>query len=127
MAKSGHEETIIAHGVRVEGDFVSQGGVLIEGEVSGTIQTAGDLRVGGEAKIRADVTAANAIVAGEIRGNVQIADRLELLDSAKMIGDLTASVLSVSPGAQINGNVTMDGRDVKVPDAKDTEEEEDEE
>ncbi len=114
MAKSGHEETIIAHGVRVEGDFVSKGGVLIEGEVSGSLQTAGDLRVGGEAKIRADVTAQNAVVAGEIRGNVQIADRLELLESAKMIGDITASVLSVSAGAQVNGSVTMDGREVAV-------------
>jgi len=123
MAKSGNEETIIAHGVRVEGDFVSQGGVLIEGEVSGTIQTAGDLRVGTDAKIRADVTAANAVVAGEIRGNIQIADRLELLESAKMIGDMTASVLSVSAGAQVNGKVTMDGREVQTPNKEEEDEE----
>lgn len=109
------EETIIARGVRVEGDFKSQGAVLIEGEVAGNVQTAGDLRIGDEAKIHADVIAANAVVGGEVRGNVQVAGRLELLSSAKMIGDVTTDVLSVAAGALVNGKVTMDGREVKVP------------
>jgi len=127
MAKSSYEDTIIAHGVRVEGDFVSQGGVLIEGEVSGSIQTAGDLRVGTDAKIRADVTAANAVVAGEVRGNISIADRLELLETARIIGDVTVNILSVSPGAQINGKITMDGRDVPMPAEEEEEVEKDDE
>lgn len=114
MAKQA-EETIIARGVRVEGDFKSQGAVLIEGEVAGNVQTAGDLRVGNDAKIHADVIAQNAVVGGEVRGNIQVADRLELLSSAKMIGDVTANVLSIAAGALVNGKVTMDGREVKVP------------
>ena len=115
MAKSRSGETIIAHGVRVEGEFVSQGNVVVEGEVQGTIQTAGDLQVGTEAKIRANVTAQNAVVAGEIRGNIQIDGRLELQESASVIGDVTANVLSVAAGAQLNGAVTMDGRSVDLP------------
>lgn len=114
MAKHSGEETVIAHGVRVEGEFVSQGNVVIEGDVQGSIQTAGDLRIGEEAKITADVTAANAVVAGEIRGNIQVAGKIELLPSSKIIGDVTAAVLSVGAGAQVNGRVTMDGRPVGV-------------
>ncbi len=106
---------MIAHGVRVEGDFVSQGDVYIEGEVTGNIQTAGDLRLGESSKIRADVVAQNAVVGGEVRGNVNIAGRLELLSSAQVIGDVTAEVLSVAAGAHINGKVTMDGRGVALP------------
>ncbi len=112
MAKHSGEETIIAHGVRVEGEFVSQGNVVIEGDVQGSIQTAGDLRIGEEAKITADVTAANAVVAGEVRGNMHISGKLELLPSSKIIGDVTADVLSIGAGAQVNGRVTMDGRPV---------------
>lgn len=121
MAKQQIGETVIAHGVRVEGDFVSEGDVLIEGEVSGNIKTSGDLRVGEEAKIRADVVANNAVVAGELRGNIQIVGRLELLQTAKVIGDLTVDVLSVNPGAQINGKITMDGREVAVPESEESE------
>lgn len=112
MSKGNTQETIIAYGVRVEGDFTSQGDVLIEGEINGNITTSGDLRVGEQSKIKADVTANNAVVAGEIRGNVQIATRLELTQTAQIIGDITVEVLSVSPGARINGKVTMDGREI---------------
>lgn len=127
MAKNNGQETVIALGVRVEGDFVSQGDVLIEGEVAGNIQTASDLRIGDQAKIRADVLAQNAIVSGEIRGNITVAGKLELTPSAKIIGDISADVLSVAAGAQINGKVTMDGRDVKMPTIDDSDDEEEQE
>ena len=127
MAKSSSEETVIAHGVRVEGDFVSQGDVLIEGEVSGNVQTAGDLRLGESSKIKADVIAQNAVVGGEVRGNVQIAGRLELLATAQVIGDVAADVLSVAAGAQINGTISMDGRAVTMPEESAEEEVADEE
>lgn len=112
MSKANTEETVIAHGVRMEGDFVSQGDVLIEGDVNGNIQTAGDLRVGSAAKIKADVIAKNAIIGGEIRGNMLVSGRLEVLETAKIIGDVTAAVLSIMAGASINGKITMDGREV---------------
>ncbi len=115
MSKPKTEETIIAHGVRMEGDFVSQGDVLIEGEVNGNVQTAGDLRVGDAAKIKADVVAKNAIVGGEIRGNMQVSGRLEVLETAKIIGDVPAAVRWGIAGASINGEITMGGREVATP------------
>ncbi len=45
MNKQISGETIIAQGVRLEGDFVSQGDVIIEGEINGNLSTSGDLRV----------------------------------------------------------------------------------
>lgn len=115
MSKTRTEETVIAHGVRVEGDFVSLGDVLIEGEITGNVQTAGDLRVGESSKIRADVVANNAVIGGEVRGNMSIKGRLELLASAQVIGDVSAEVLSVAAGAHVNGKITMDGRGVALP------------
>ncbi len=109
MAKHNGEETVIAHGVRVEGEFVSGGNVVIEGDVQGLIRTSGDLRVGDESKIVADVTAANAVIAGEVRGNITVSGKLELLATSKIIGDVAAEIISVLAGAQVNGRVTMDG------------------
>lgn len=109
MAKHSGEETIIAHGVRVEGDFVSQGNVVIEGDVQGKIHAGGDLRIGEEAKIAADVSATNAVVSGEVRGNLNVSGKLELTATSKIIGDVTAEILSVTAGAQVNGRITMDG------------------
>lgn len=109
MAKNGSEETIIASGVRVEGDFVSQGDVYIEGEVKGNVHTAGDLRLGSNSNVHADVVAKNAVVSGAVHGNIQIEGRLDLLETAQVSGDLFCQVLSVAAGAKINGSVGMEG------------------
>lgn len=100
-------ETIIAPGVRVEGDFTSQGFVLIDGEVIGTVKTEADLDVGERAQISADVTAANAHVSGSIKGNIKVGEKLEVSKTAHISGDISAKVLVVEQGAIINGKITM--------------------
>ncbi|MFH2062682.1 MAG: polymer-forming cytoskeletal protein [bacterium] len=100
-------ETIISASVKLEGDFASQGNVLIEGEVEGSLKTEKFLRVGERARIGADVAAASATVAGEIRGNIDITDRLELESTAKVFGDIKTSDLVVASGAVICGRITM--------------------
>lgn len=107
MAKNTYNETIIAQGVRIEGEFIAEGDIVIEGEVRGTITTSGDLRVGDSAKVEADIRAQNAVVSGEIRGTMHILGKLELMSSSKFTGDVAVDVLSVGAGAQVNGTVRM--------------------
>ncbi len=109
-------DTVIAMGVKVEGDFVSDGNVVIEGEVVGSLKAAMDLHVGDAARITADVSAANARIAGDVRGNVWIREKLELTSSSKVTGDIHAKVLTVESGAQVNGRVLMsaDDREAEV-------------
>ncbi len=105
---AGHEpETVIAASVKVEGDFQSEGNVLIEGVVEGSLKTERDLRVGERARITADVSAANATVAGEVRGNLVVTERLDLEPTARVHGDVRTKVLVVASGATINGKITM--------------------
>ena len=121
MAKEHLQETIIAQAVRVEGDFVSEGDVTIEGEVKGSVKTKTHLRVGETARIHADVTAKSATVAGEIHGNVVVEDRLELGEHSVVKGNVTTQVLSVAPGAQVNGVLTMGGGTPKMEREEDVE------
>src|SRR3990167_7936915 len=109
MAKEHLQETIIAQGVKVEGDFQSEGDVIIEGEVKGNVKTKAHLRVGESARIHADVSAKSAVVAGEIQGNVTIAERLELGEHSLVKSDITTAVLRIAPGAQVNGMLRMGG------------------
>lgn len=100
-------ETIIGPSVKVEGNFVGEGNVIVEGIVSGSLKTNNNLRVGKEAKIKAEVEAANLFLAGEIRGNVKITEKTELTNSAKIFGNLETKVLLVEEGAIINGKCVM--------------------
>ena len=113
-ANVAHEtETVIAPSVRVEGDFVSEGNVRIEGEVKGSISTERDLIVGENAKITAGVQARNAVIAGELHGNLRVFDRLELASTARIFGDIQSKVLSVAPGAMMKGQLVI-GLEVPV-------------
>ena len=101
--------TIIARGVRVEGQFTSQSDVMIDGEVVGNVTTKGRLVVGPEAKVKADVSADEAVISGVIEGNLTIAKRLELKTSARVTGDLSCETIGVEPGATINGKISVGG------------------
>ncbi|MDF1497306.1 MAG: polymer-forming cytoskeletal protein [Patescibacteria group bacterium] len=101
----GSPATIIANGVRLEGEFKSQGDVQIEGEVLGTIETSAMLSVGSEAKVTAGVKAANAVIAGEIIGNVSVTNKLELKSTAKVNGEISCATIVVEAGAKMQGNI----------------------
>ncbi len=99
--------TLIARGVKVEGEFKSQGDVVIEGDVQGTINTVGTLTVGSEAHIKADVTADEAIISGTVDGNLTIKKQAMLHASARIKGDLTAERITVESGAALEGKVQV--------------------
>lgn len=100
-------ETIIGPSVKVEGNFVGSGNVVVDGVVNGSIKTTKDLRIGDRAKVKADVDAANIIIAGEVHGNVKAGGRLELSASAKVFGNVETSSLTVAQGAILNGKCMM--------------------
>lgn len=101
--------TIIAKGVRVEGDFSSDGNVTIEGELKGKLSTVGRLVVGKEALIEGTVKAGSASVAGSVTGPLTIDEGLDLLATSTVKGDVTAKTLSVERGAKIDGKTSISG------------------
>lgn len=104
---SQHAATVIARGVKVEGDFKSQGDVVIEGEVQGTVAAAGTLTVGTEAFIKADIHADEAIISGAVEGNVTVTKQAMLHSGAKLKGDLTAERIMVESGAVLDGRMQV--------------------
>lgn len=107
----GHDdiETVVGPSVNVEGDFASEGNIIVKGSVAGSVHTSRHLSVEPGARIMANIRAGSAQVAGEVRGNVKIKDTLELMATAKVVGDIEASVLKIDSGALLYGKVTMPG------------------
>lgn len=103
------DATVIARGVKLQGDFTSQGDVVIDGEVQGHVETAGQLTVGGEAKLKADVAAGDAMIAGTVEGTLTVKRRLELKSTARILGDVTCETASIEAGAALDGKVSIGG------------------
>ncbi len=100
-------ETVIGPSVRVEGNFVGAGDVVVEGQLTGTLKTDKSLRIGEAAKLKADVEAADILVAGEVRGNVRTKGKLSLAATGKIFGNVEAASLSVMEGAVLHGKCSM--------------------
>ena len=119
----GDLETIIGPGVKLEGNFVGEGNIVIKGQVKGSIQTKNDLRVDESATVQSDAKAKNLYLAGEIRGNIHVDEKAVLAGSARLFGDLECKVLAVEEGATFIGKCAMG--DYKSHQAKQVKEEED--
>jgi cytoskeletal protein CcmA (bactofilin family) len=109
MPSQSDAQTIIAQGVKVEGDFKADGDVIIDGDVVGSVSTEKFLQIGESAKIKADVKANSAVIAGEVNGNITVGDMLELLATSNVKGDITTKRISIAEGAIVNGKLAMDG------------------
>lgn len=106
-------ETVVGPSVHVEGDFASEGDIIVKGTVSGNIRTSRQLRVETGAKILASVHAGSAIISGDVQGNVTASGQVEINETARISGDIRCAVLAVAPGAKIHGKVMMEGADVE--------------
>ena len=107
VSYTGEVETIIGKDTAIKGTINSKGTIRIDGKFEGDISTTGNIMVGDNAIITAQVTALNATIAGTVYGNVEVSEKLELLASAKMYGDIKVGVLTISPGATFKGACTM--------------------
>lgn len=96
-------DTVIGSSIKVEGNFVGQGNIIVEGEIKGDLKTSQNIEAGSESKIIANIEAANALIAGEVEGKIRIEEHLELTSTAKIAGDIEAGVLIVASGAMIDG------------------------
>lgn len=100
-------ETTVGPSVKVEGNFVGSGNIIVEGIVSGSLKTSRDVRIGEAAKVKADIEAANLIVLGEVQGNVRVSGRLELGPASRVTGNVETAVLVIAQGASLNGKCLM--------------------
>ena len=100
-------ETIIGHSVKVKGNFQTDGGMQIDGEMEGSLKIGTDLIIGENAKITANTQANRIMISGKIKGNIKANESLEITETAKIDGDIETKVLSTEPGSQINGSIKM--------------------
>jgi cytoskeletal protein CcmA (bactofilin family) len=120
-------ETVVGPSVNVEGDFASEGNIVVKGTVSGSVFTSKHLTVEMGAKVVANIRAGSATIAGEVKGNIKVREFLELDSTSRVIGDIDVKSLKIESGAILYGKVTMPGvesseKSVKTRTFKKTEE-----
>ncbi len=86
----------------------------INGKFEGSLNTKGNLTIGQDAQVQANITGENVKICGKVFGNIIASDKLSLSRTAHLIGDIRAPKLSIDEGATFQGKCQMDAKEAKV-------------
>lgn len=114
--------TLIGKDTVFTGNISAGGTIRIDGELTGEIQTKGDVVLSEGAKVEGDVQARNMLIAGTLKGNVRAVGLVDLAQSAKLFGDLQVKKLMIEEGAVFKGNCQMETSELKQRDNTDKKE-----
>ncbi len=103
-------ETLLGTGAEFEGTLRVKGDVRIEGKFKGTIHVDGNLSVGKQGEVSAEVYAKNAVISGHIKGNLYIQEKVEFMSGARFEGEVECKGLVVHDGVIFDGNCRMSKR-----------------
>jgi cytoskeletal protein CcmA (bactofilin family) len=99
-------ETLIGANTTFQGRLVCDGNVRIDGICEeGVIETVGNIVVGVQAKVAADLIADNVSVSGVVTGNITASGRLEVIGNGQVWGDARVSSIFVDDEADFHGKL----------------------
>lgn len=98
---------ILSSDVDIKGMVKFTNDLVIDGKIEGEINSNGNLTVGENARIKAEIKTATVVVYGKVHGNITAADRVDLKSTAEVVGDIKAKILAVEPGATFVGKSTV--------------------
>ena len=98
---------VLSSDVEIKGTVKFTNDLVVDGKIEGEIFSDGNLTVGENARIKAEVKTATVIVYGKVHGNLTATDRIELKASAEVVGDIKTKTLSIEAGAIFVGKSTV--------------------
>jgi len=99
--------TIVGRSTELKGTLKDKESVRLDGKFEGEIEIEGDLFIGEEAVIRANIKAKSVSIAGKVFGDINCEEKVELLSSGSLEGKVRASDLTIAEGAFFNGECKM--------------------
>jgi cytoskeletal protein CcmA (bactofilin family) len=97
----------IDKGSFIRGDLSFEETFRIDGRFEGKIRSGGELILGDDADVSADMEVGRLSVNGKLKGSVHAAERVELLAGARVLGDIATPVLRIEEGAHFEGSCQM--------------------
>ena len=98
---------VLSSDVEIKGTVKFTNDLVVDAKIEGEINSDGNLTVGENARIKAEIKTATVVVYGKVHGNLTATDRVELKASAEVVGDIKAKTLSIEAGAIFVGKSTV--------------------
>lgn len=111
------EEKILDVDASMQGNMIFRDPVnlRINGTFEGSLDTKGNLTIGENASIKANVKGEVITVAGTVYGDIEATKSMKLVPPCKVIGNISAPILSIGEGAIFEGECRMlSGKETKA-------------
>ncbi|MEO0280156.1 MAG: polymer-forming cytoskeletal protein [candidate division WOR-3 bacterium] len=116
-------DTHIGETTYLKGEIKARGGIRIDGEFEGNIETKDILIIGLSGKVRVqEAKAKNVKIGGIFSGKLTVEGKAHLEKSARFDGELYCKGLIVEDGVIFNGKCLMDEKMEKIKEVKHKEE-----
>ena len=100
--------TVVGEEAQFNGKLHTQCSIRIEGGLEGEINCQGDVYIGENSTVKANIMGKNIIVAGEVVGNIETLKGLHITRTGRVYGDISGDHLTIEEGAIYKGKVNMD-------------------
>jgi cytoskeletal protein CcmA (bactofilin family) len=101
--------SVLGSSLHIKGEISGNEDLQLDCSVEGTIRLAGrKLTAGTNAKIVANIVAAEVVVWGNIQGNLSASDRIEIKKHGSVVGELATSRIMIEDGAYFKGTIAID-------------------
>lgn len=99
--------TLIGPGVRIDGNITFAGYLRIQGDIFGNVRcdsdSSGTAVVHGAGSVTGSIATPNIVIGGRVQGPIRASGSIEIQDGAHVTGDADYRLLTIEPGAIIEG------------------------
>ena len=108
--QSSGKATLINEGCKISGEITGNGDFMVNGEVSGDCDVSGTVTLAGNGYWQGAIRAHNVVVAGHIEGDIIARGKVEIVRTAKISGTVTGEAIAVAEGAVVEGVMKTTGQ-----------------
>jgi len=99
--------TVIGTDSHVEGKFLINGTLFIDGRFEGAILKVDLIHIGVHGRVKANLIVSSLIVEGVIIGNITASTRVMLMPTARVLGNIKTPELIIQNGVVLEGNFVI--------------------
>ncbi len=101
-------------GSHLEGELRFEASFRVDGKLTGTVRSEGDLIVGESGEIEGELYAGQIFVSGTVRGIIRASRKIQISPSGKVFAEIDTPSLVVEDGATFEGRCAMSREGVSV-------------
>jgi len=95
--------SLVGKGTRFDGELNLTGLLRIDGDFTGSINTAGKVLIGRSGRVKCSINAGSVIIGGVVKGNILSSGKVVVLSTGMVLGNIKAPSIIIEQGVIFNG------------------------